>query len=188
MNYRLLLVAGIVALMLVAVACGGGGDGSEEETPNVVSETSTPLPVLTPDPLCAGGTGPEYAGLLTRVAWTFYCPSFLPEGAVLEDANFTFIAGRGVSTIKFRLPDGKSFDIIQGAVGIVPRNERELPIVEPVRAVFFADIVSELFATMDEKPLVLSAAAAEVTRAVAGSSEMDPEIVVAVAEGMHPLR
>jgi len=181
MSYRLLPVAAFVLLMLVVLACGSG------DTQDGLEETSAPPPTAAPDPACAGGSGAAYAELLRRVSWTFYCPSFLPEGAVLEDSDFTFIAGQGTSTLTFRLADERKIEIVQGIVGITPRDDRDLPIVDPVRAVSFGDVAAELFDTKVDVPLVLSTEASEVTRVVVGSSGLDPEVVVAVAEGMHSL-
>ena len=180
MSYRLLALAAAFAFVLAACS-------SSDESTLTPAVTVEPTAAPTPSVACTGGTKPDYVDQIRRVQWTLYCPTFLPDDAVLDEVEISPIAGQNISTFSFRLADGGTFDIVQGIVVIVPRNERDLPILDPVRTVLFGDISSGLFETKDDKPLVLSTPASEVTRAVGGSPGLDPEIVVAVAEGMRPL-
>ena len=182
MSYRILAFAAAFAFVLAA--CGSSEDPAPTPTP---TEAATPTAAPTPSVACVGGTKPDYVDQMRRVSWTLYCPTFLPDDAVLDEVEISPIAGQNTSTFSFRLADGGTFDIVQGIVVIVPRNERDLPIVDPVRTVLFGDVPAGLYETKDDKPLILSTPDSEVTRAVGASSGLEPEIVIAVAEGMRPL-
>ncbi len=182
----MLLVALFALLALAAAACGSDGSSSGDGTAAPEeTEPAVTAPPFTPAVACAGGTGEAYAEQRLRVSWAPYCPTFLPEGVVLEVADFTFLGGQGVSQLKFRLPDGLDFDIIQGVTSLKPRDGSDLPIIDPTAAALFGDLPAGLFMTKGgDVPLVVTPEDAPVSRAVVGSAGVDPDVVVAVAAGM----
>lgn len=133
---------------------------------------------------CAGGSEPTYQEQTKLFSWPVYCPTFLPNGAVIDRADFGPSPTGGLSEVTFRFGSGETIRVIQGRILISPRSGQGF--AQPVQDVSFGDVPAQLFITNDG-PMVrqIYVTAEDLTRALLGSSGIDQDTLVKVAERMR---
>jgi len=159
--WRIFLLSG-VALTFVALACSSSSKSA----------------------VCAGGSEATFREQAMLFSWPVYCPTFLPDGAAVDRADFGPSPTGGLSEVTFRLASGETIRVIQGHILISPRSGQGF--AEPVQDVSFGDVPAQLFITNDG-PMVrqVQVTAQDLARALLGSSGMDRGTLVQVAEGMR---
>ncbi len=133
---------------------------------------------------CVGGSEATYRQQMKTFSWPVYCPTFLPTGAVVDRADFGPSPTGGLSDVTFKFGSSETIEVIQGRILISPRNGQGF--APPVQDVSFGDVPAQLFITSDG-PMVrqIYVAAEDLTRALRGSSGIEPDTLVRVAEGMR---
>ena len=134
-----LTAAALVALVLLFVACGGGG-GQPSDTPDA-SPTVEPQPTAATTPTtgpltCADHSTERFEEMATKVTFTLYCPTFLPDGFILSS-----IEKKAAPTRPGSVPNPS--DVFVSAV-FADADGREVTLLEGVLGVQFEGTISQL--------------------------------------------
>lgn len=116
------LAIALVALLLIGLAaCGEAEDDGPTASP-------TPIrPLITPSadtPVCAADSTLRFLQVQSYAAFQVYCPTFLPEGFVLEEVEFGRVAdappeGEGAVQAVFQRDEPKAqVEFVQGRPGL----------------------------------------------------------------------
>ena len=141
----------LAALLLVLAACI---ESAEDDGPPA-SPTAV-LPVLTPSadtPVCAADSTLRFLDVQRYAAFDVYCPTFLPEGFVLEEIDFGQVAaapkeGEGAVVAVFRRDDPKGqVELVQGRPGLSAVTEFQTSGQDLIGETAYSDFAGNLFET-----------------------------------------